>query len=116
MIHDFVAGLLLLIGAVFILSASIGLLRFPDVYTRMHSASKAGTVGSGVLLLALAVYSMEFSVVSRALAGIAFFLITAPISAHLIARVAYITGTKPWKGTVIDDYAANVNEKKQKQP
>ena len=114
MIHDLITGLMLLIGAVFVFSASIGLLRFPDVYTRMHSASKAGTVGSGVLLLALAVYSMEFSVFSRALAGIAFFLITAPISAHLIARVAYITGTKPWKGTAIDQYAANVRKKKVK--
>ena len=110
MIQDYFAGIMLLGGAIFVLSASVGLLRFPDLYTRMHSASKAGTVGSGVLLLALAVHSLEFSVFSRAMAGIAFFLITAPISAHLIARVAYITGTKPWKGTVIDEYAGNAKK------
>ena len=110
MIHDYFASIMLLIGAIFILSASIGVIRFPDLYTRMHSASKAGTVGSGLILLALAVHSLEFSVLSRALAGIAFFLLTAPISAHLIARVAYITGNKPWKGTIIDQYAGNAKK------
>ena len=110
-ISDIVVGLMLLVGATFVLTASIGVLRFPDVYTRMHSASKAGTLGSGVVLLALGIYSAELSVFSRALAGIAFFLLTAPISAHLIARAAYLTGTKPWQGTVIDEYAKNSEEK-----
>ena len=109
-ISDILVGLLLLTSATFVLTASIGLIRFPDVYTRMHSASKAGTLGSGVALLALALYSAEFSVVSRALAGILFFLLTAPISAHLVARVAYLTGTKPWKGTVIDEYGPNAQK------
>ena len=110
-VSDIIVGIMLLIGATFVLSASIGLLRFPDVYTRMHSASKAGTLGSGVVLIALAVYSGEMSVFWRALAGIVFFLLTAPVSAHLIARVAYLTGTKPWSGTVIDEYGKSTQKK-----
>ncbi len=47
-----ITALLLLVGALFALAAAIGLVRLPDLYTRMHSASKAGTVGSGLLLLA----------------------------------------------------------------
>ncbi|PLW76982.1 Na+/H+ antiporter subunit G [Cohaesibacter celericrescens] len=110
MFSDILVGILLLISATFVLTASIGVMRFPDVYTRMHSASKAGTLGSGVALLALALYSGELSIVTRALAGIVFFLLTAPVSAHLIARVAYLTGTRPWKGTVIDEYGASTKQ------
>ena len=113
MISDVFVGLLLLLGAVFVLTASIGMLRFPDVYTRMHSASKAGTLGSGIALLALALHSGEFDVFTRALAGIIFFLLTTPVTAHLVAKAAYSTGTKPWKGTVIDEYA-NSMEKNSK--
>lgn len=104
-ITNYLAVLLLFIGACFALTASIGLLRLPDLYTRMHAASKAGTLGSGLSLLALAVYAFELSVASRAFAGIVFFLLTAPVSSHLLARAAYLTGTKPGKATVMDEYA-----------
>ncbi|WP_316858077.1 monovalent cation/H(+) antiporter subunit G [uncultured Cohaesibacter sp.] len=110
-VSDIIVGLLLLVSACFVLTASLGLLRFPDVFTRMHSASKAGTLGSGVALLALAVHSAELDVATRALAGIVFFLLTAPVSAHLVARAAYLSGTKPWKGTVIDEYGGDEQKK-----
>ena len=83
-----VAGLLLVIGSGFALVAAVGVVRFPDLYTRMHAASKAGTLGSGVLLIALAVDAAELDVATRAVAGIVFLLLTAPISAHLLARAA----------------------------
>ncbi|MEL6437216.1 MAG: monovalent cation/H(+) antiporter subunit G [Pseudomonadota bacterium] len=87
-----VAALLVLIGAFFGLFAAIGLWRLPDIYTRMHSASKAGTLGSGLLLIALAVHAGDTSTVLRAAAGVIFFLLTAPISAHLLAKAAYAVG------------------------
>lgn len=98
-----IAGVLLIIGSVFSLIAAIGLLRLPDLYTRMHAASKAGTLGSGVTLLAIAVFSSEVDVALRCIAGIVFFLLTAPVSAHLLARAGYCTGLVPWPGTVADD-------------
>lgn len=104
-IQDYVAGLLIVAGALFALVASIGLLRLPDVYTRMHAASKAGTLGSCVMLLALAVNSSEPAIVMRALAGIVFFLLTAPIAAHLLAKAAYTAGYRVWSGSVRDDMA-----------
>jgi multicomponent Na+:H+ antiporter subunit G len=104
MMIEIIVGCILIVGALFALLAAVGMVRFPDLYTRMHAASKAGTLGSGLMLLALALYSAEFSVVSRALAGIVFFLLTTPVAAHLLARAAYVTGTKPWPGTVIDEY------------
>ncbi len=63
-------------GAIFSLIAAIGLNRLPDVYTRMHAASKAGTVGSGLLLLAVGIHSMEIPTLARALAG--FFFLSSP--------------------------------------
>lgn len=100
---EIIAGVLLMIGAFFTLVAAVGVVRLPDLYTRMHAASKTGTVGSGVMLLAIAVSSGQFDVVTRAIAGIVFFLLTAPLSAHLLARAAYCTGVLPWSGTHPDE-------------
>lgn len=100
---DIIVGLMLITGALFSLVASVGVLRLKDVYMRMHAASKAGTLGSGVMLLALAVYAGELSVVTRAIAGVVFFLLTAPISAHLLAKAAYAVGYRPCADTKIDE-------------
>ena len=108
---DYLIGLLLIIGAAFNLIAAIGLLRFPDLFTRMHAASKAGTLGSGLLLIAVALHAGEISVASKALAAVVFFLLTAPISAHLLARAAYVAGIKPWSGTVLDQLKGHYTDK-----
>lgn len=98
-----VAGLLVLTGALFALVAVIGLWRLPDIYTRSHSASKTGTLGSGLVLIALAVHAGDAGTTSRALAGVVFFLLTAPIAAHLLARAAYSVGYPLWDKSVLDD-------------
>ena len=113
MIEDLVlyaAGLLVVAGSLFTLTAAIGLLRLPDLYTRMHAASKAGTIGSCAMLLALALHGGDFAITTRALAGILFFLLTAPISAHLLAKAAHSAGYAMWKGSVRDDAAAHKTE------
>lgn len=98
-------GLVLVVGGIFALVACIGLVRFPDIYTRAHAASKAGTLGSGLMLLALALHSGQLDVASRAIAGVVFLLLTAPVAAHLLARAAYIVGIQPWSETRIDELA-----------
>lgn len=102
---NIVAGLLILAGAFFAFVAAVGLWRFPDIYSRMHAASKAGTLGSGLVLLALAVHAGDTATVTRALAGIVFFLLTAPISAHLLARAAYVVGYGLVESSVLDEMA-----------
>lgn len=102
---DIITGLILILGAVFTLVAALGLLRFPDLYSRSHAASKAGTLGSGLALFALALYAGDGAIVARALAAFLFLLLTAPIAAHLLVRAAYYVGHKPWSGTKIDDLA-----------
>lgn len=95
-------ALLLVGGAIFSLLAAIGIVRFPDLYTRMHAASKAGTVGSGLLLLAAGLHSLDVAILSRALAGFFFFVLTAPIAAHLLAKAAHQAGYRLTKQSVID--------------
>ncbi|MBP0617249.1 monovalent cation/H(+) antiporter subunit G [Jiella mangrovi] len=97
------AGLLILGGSAFAAIAAFGILRLPDLYTRMHAASKAGSVGSGMALLALALVSDSSPEALRAIAAIAFFLLTAPLSAHLLAKAAYTVGYRMWPGSVLDE-------------
>ncbi|TFF25644.1 monovalent cation/H(+) antiporter subunit G [Jiella endophytica] len=97
------AGLLILAGSAFAAVAAFGILRLPDIYTRMHAASKAGSVGSGMALLALALVSHSGPEALRAIAAIAFFLLTAPLSAHLLAKAAYAVGYRMWGGSVLDE-------------
>lgn len=94
---------IIVVGALFSLVAAIGLNRLPDLYTRMHAASKAGTVGSGLLLLAVGLNSGEFAIFIRALAGFLFFILTAPVSAHLLARAAHKVGYKLSSVSLQDD-------------
>jgi multicomponent Na+:H+ antiporter subunit G len=98
-----IVAFLLLAGALFSLVASIGIVRLPDLYSRMHAASKAGTVGSGLLLLAVGVHSQDLPILARALAGFVFFVLTAPISAHLLARAAHKAGHRLTPPSVRDD-------------
>lgn len=102
-IQILVAAILIVIGSLFVLTASIGLVRLPDLYTRMHAASKAGTLGSCVMLIALAVQADDGAVAARALAGVVFFLLTAPISAHLLAKAAHAAGFGLWAESVTDE-------------
>lgn len=102
---DLLTALLLLSGGFFCAAAALGVLRMPDLMIRMHASTKAGTLGAGLILLAVAVHFGDVSVASRALAAIAFLLITAPVAAHMIGRAAYRTGVPLWEHSVVDELA-----------
>lgn len=110
---ELIAGVLILIGAFFSLVAGIGLFRLPDVYLRMHAATKAGTLGVGLMLLAVAFHSQELEVIARALAGIIFLLITAPIGAHLLGRAGYLSGVPMWSRTKSDALAGKYDSERE---
>ena len=87
-ILSYAAALSLIIGSVFIVVGAIGLLRFNDPMTRLHAPTKVGTVGIGMLLLAsiFESFANDSSSVHELLI-MAFLFVTAPISAHFIAKV-----------------------------
>lgn len=107
---NLLAAVLMLGGTAFMFVAAIGLLRLPDLYTRMHAVTKAGTLGIGLLLVSAAVAFGDVSVASRALAVVIFVLLTAPVSAHMIGRAGYLGNVTLWEGTWFDDWQADYED------
>jgi len=100
---DWIVSLAMLTGGAFALLAAIGVLRLPDVFTRMQAAAKGGTMGAGLLLLSVVLHFGDFGVGARGLLVLAFLFATAPVAAHLIGRAAYFAGEHPWEETRPDD-------------
>lgn len=81
-------GILVLLGGVFALIAAVGILKLPDVLTRMHASTKAGTLASALILIAVAIYFGETSVTAKVVATVLFLMLTAPLAAHMLGRSA----------------------------
>ena len=93
---------LLGVGIFFLLVGSIGLLRFPDFYTRLHATGKCDTLGGGLIILGALIYHFfqypETPLVPAKLAFLIFFIFIAnPTATHAIMKAAYKTGLKPWR-------------------
>ncbi len=95
---------LMWVGAAFMLIAAIGLVRLPDLYMRMHAATKAGTLGISCLVLGVALYFGDLGVTMRALLIVVFFLITAPIAGHMIGHAAYLRRVHMARSTHVDEF------------
>ncbi len=96
-ITNVITVVLLLIGAFFILAGTIGFVRFPDFYSRMHATGKCDTLGEGLMLAALIVYGGATFVSVKILFLIMFILLANPTSTHAIAKAAYDVGLEPWR-------------------
>ncbi len=104
---DLLKAILLLGGALLMLLAAVGVVRLPDLLTRMHATTKAASLGVNLTMLAVALHFSDVGVVARALAIILFVLTTAPIAAHVMGRAGYFVGTRLWSGTVKDELRPN---------
>ncbi|MFH2133724.1 MAG: Na+/H+ antiporter subunit G [Pseudomonadota bacterium] len=87
---------LILLGALFALLGSVGLARLPDFFTRLHGPTKATTLGVGAMSLASAIYftTTQPGLSLHEIAVMMFLFITAPVSAHLLAKAALHRGNK----------------------
>ena len=104
MIADLIALAFAAAGTGLILVASLGIVRMPDLLTRMHASSKAGTLGASLILVAVAFTLPYTGIVMRVALIILFLFLTAPLSAHMIARAGYRRGARLCEETVVDDY------------
>lgn len=93
------------LGLFFMLVGTFGLLRMPDIYTRLHAAGMTDTMGAGFLLLAMALQTVVdmmhgqtdyWSVLVRLVLVYGFLLITSPIASHALARAGIAGGVEPW--------------------
>lgn len=94
---DWLGGALIGIGALFAFSGGVGLLRFPDFFTRTHAAGITDTAGAGLILLGLLLQSDWASGV-RLMLILLFTLFTSPATAHALAQSALRDGLKPLLG------------------
>lgn len=108
-----IGTILMFFGVFLILIAGIGLLRMPDLYLRMSAATKASTLGLGLILLGTVLFFGELGIASRAIATIIFVLLTGPVSAHMIGRAAYSNGVPLWEGTQLDELKGRYDESAQ---
>jgi multicomponent Na+:H+ antiporter subunit G len=88
---DWIASGLVVAGAFFCFVAGVGVLRLRDVFARMHAATKAGTVGLGLVCLAAMVEAETWQQMIEPLFVFLFMIASAPVGAHLIGRAAFRT-------------------------
>ena len=100
---ELVAAVLLAAGLVFNFLGCLGLVRLPDVYTRLQASTKCVTLGTCLILLAVIVATGVGSAAAKALIIGAFILLTCPTAAHALARGSYRSGIKPTP-SVVDAY------------
>lgn len=105
--------LLLIIGTFFIFSSALGVVRFPDVYTRLHAATKAPTLGIISILLAtfLFLYGSHQIVSGKLLLAILFICLTSPVGGHMLSRAAHKSGVKPYLKNKEDAYEKYLKNK-----
>lgn len=102
-VRDVLSAALLLSGTALALAAAVGLLRLPDLFSRMHAATKPATLGLLLVTVGAAVRVPDGGDASMLLLVAALQLLTAPVAAHMVGRAAYRARTPPARGLVVDD-------------
>lgn len=93
-------GAICLLGALLCCVGTIGVLRFPDFYTRLHAASVTDTSGAMLILLGMALLAPGWLIVLKLLAIFVFILLTSPAASHAVANAAHTAGLQPLIGPV----------------
>lgn len=96
MISDYLGWSVALLGAALVLAGAIGVLRLPDLFTRMHAAGMIDSLGAGLVLIGLAIVEGFTTTTARLLMVLAFLWITTPTACHALAKSALAKGHKPW--------------------
>ena len=105
MIRDILSWGLFLIGAAAVVVGALGIVRFPDFYTRLHGAGVTDTAGAEIMILAMMLQAFSPDIdnswlIFSKLAFIAIFLgLTSPVATHAIAHAAWMTGFRPMEGS-----------------
>jgi multicomponent Na+:H+ antiporter subunit G len=108
-IIEIIVSVLIVCASIFMMLAAIGIVKFPDLPTRMHATTKSAVLAICLIMVAVAIYFGQTEITARVIAIISFVLITAPVAAHAIGRAAYFAGVPLWPGTVKDELGGYYN-------
>jgi len=103
--RDVVTAILVLLAALMCFAAGVGLLRFPDVLSRLHAATKPQILGLIAIVADVAVTNLSLGTITLAVAIVFFQSLTAPASAHLVGRAAYRTNHYERSILLTDEFA-----------
>ena len=92
---DILSWILFLAGGGFIVAGAVGVIRFPDFYSRLHAAGVTDTLGADLILIAMMLQAPNWITVVKLLFIFAFLILTSPVSTHAIAHAAWVTGVAP---------------------
>ncbi|GAA5228236.1 monovalent cation/H(+) antiporter subunit G [Paeniglutamicibacter antarcticus] len=112
---DVVAGTFMVVGCLMSLAAGIGMLRFPDLLSRLHAATKPQVLGLFLLLAALGLELRSWVVLPVLLLAWLLQLLTAPVSAHMVGRAGYRTRHLKRETLIVDELAAVVQAAAQRE-
>ena len=93
-------GVACLLGALLCIVSAIGVLRFPDFYTRLHAASVTDTSGAALLLIGMALMAPHWIILVKLLCIFIFLFLTSPAAAHALVNAAHVAGLQPRIGPV----------------
>ncbi len=102
-LRTIISGVFIFLGCFFIIVASIGIVRLPDFYTRVHPAGKADTMGQILILTGLIIYEGLSLISVKLFFIICFVLIANPTATHALVKSAYLSGLKHWTKERKDD-------------
>ena len=109
-----IANFLLLLGIFFTIFGVLGVLKFPDIYTRLQASTKCGVTGTISIFFGLIIQQGFDAFSVRILFVALFIIITTPVASHIIAQAAYESGIEPWRKH-LQDYLKTKKSKEQEK-
>ena len=94
---DVISTIFLAAGSLIMITGTVGLLKFPDFYTRMHATGKCDTLGQILIIMGCMIYEGFTFITIKLLLVSAFYLLVGPVSTHALMKAAYVTGLPVWK-------------------
>jgi multicomponent Na+:H+ antiporter subunit G len=94
---DVISTIFLAAGSLIMITGTVGLLKFPDFYTRMHATGKCDTLGQILIIMGCMIYEGFTFITIKLLLVSAFYLLAGPASTHALMKAAYVTGLPVWK-------------------
>jgi multicomponent Na+:H+ antiporter subunit G len=114
LVMDFVVAFFLLFGLVFFAGGGVGILRFPDFYTRLHPAGKLDTAGSLLMIAGMALYNLHDLTLSSVLVSakmiliVVFIFLSSPTATHSIVDAGMRAGLRPWTKEIHEKQEKNL--------